>query len=332
MANLDQAISTMRANEEALFTNPNVSHISVAQTAEGGDDYSLVIGLIDNQVEVDTETNADAEFAAIMEDFQLDLIPAQLKIADEDGIEIQDAEPMDVTTEVTGEISALSFTDRRRPAHGGNSCGNPRRNSAGTLGAAVNYQGAVHILSNWHVIYGPGGSDGDPIIQPGRLDGGRLQTDVIARNVKGWLDQYRDMAIAKVRSPWQSFVADGSRCYGKFGQPKSASVNMSVKKCGRSTRATTGFVRSINSTVRVSGYPGGARIFRDQIMTSGMSAPGDSGSIVCETQTNSPVGLLFAGSSSVTFANKIERVLGTLLAADEKAKDFLADVDFNLDG
>jgi hypothetical protein len=58
---------------------------------------------------------------------------------------------------------------------------------------------------------------------------------------------------------------------------------------------------------------GGGRVarFTDQIVTSNMSAPGDSGSLVCDIKEGA-VGLLFAGSSQVTIVNNILRVQSLL--------------------
>ncbi len=47
--------------------------------------------------------------------------------------------------------------------------------------------------------------------------------------------------------------------------------------------------------------------FCNQIVTTDMSAGGDSGSLVLDTDNN-PVGLLFAGSSTATILNPIAHV------------------------
>ena len=51
--------------------------------------------------------------------------------------------------------------------------------------------------------------------------------------------------------------------------------------------------------------------FRDQIVTTNMSAGGDSGSLVT-TLDNVAVGLLFAGPSIATIVNQIENVRSLL--------------------
>jgi len=85
-----------------------------------------------------------------------------------------------------------------------------------------------------------------------------------------------------------------------------------VHKTGRTTSYTTGRITAINATIDVN-Y-GGGRIarFRDQIVTTNMSAGGDSGSVVAERQDNRAVGLLFAGSPVATILNQIQHVRSLL--------------------
>ena len=81
-----------------------------------------------------------------------------------------------------------------------------------------------------------------------------------------------------------------------------------VQKTGRTTNYSTGRVTHVNATVNVN-YGGGrtARMDR-QIVTTAMSAGGDSGSLLLDMDENA-VGLLFAGSNVSTLANPIDPVL-----------------------
>ena len=106
-----------------------------------------------------------------------------------------------------------------------------------------------------------------------------------------------------------------------YGTPSSVtqepSIGLSVQKYGRTTGMTHGEVSAINVYVEVcyeqfwflcikSAY------FYDQIQISpaGFSGGGDSGSLIVTDDVNkNPVGLLFAGSDTTTFVNRIERVL-----------------------
>lgn len=90
-----------------------------------------------------------------------------------------DGIPTDVVE--TGRIRAFqSHTARHRPAPGGVSIGH-RDITAGTLGCLVKKGDQTFILSNNHVLANSNDAQpGDPILQPGPIDGGRLPTDHIA--------------------------------------------------------------------------------------------------------------------------------------------------------
>ncbi len=93
---------------------------------------------------------------------------------------------------------------------------------------------------------------------------------------------------------------------------KTAQIGMSVRKSGRTTGTTVGTIQSLNATLQV-GY-GGNRValFENQILTSNMSQPGDSGSLLVDGTENKAVGLLFAGSDEVTVHCPIETVMQLL--------------------
>jgi hypothetical protein len=66
-------------------------------------------------------------------------------------------------------------------------------------------------------------------------------------------------------------------------------------------------VQNINATVNVNYGNGRVARFARQILTTNMSAPGDSGSLICDLDERA-VGLLFAGSPVVTVVNPIALV------------------------
>ncbi len=92
-----------------------------------------------------------------------------------------DGVPTDVIQ--VGELSALKErTDRWRPAPGGVSVGHYRV-TAGTFGCVVRDRatGDRLILSNNHVLANSNDAAvGDPVVQPGTVDGGRVPDDTIA--------------------------------------------------------------------------------------------------------------------------------------------------------
>lgn len=254
-----------------------------------------------------------------------------------------------------GIIRALqSRTDRWRPSPGGISLGHYKI-TAGTFGSIVRDRssGQRLILSNNHVIANSNDAQpGDPILQPGPIDGGSPDRDTIARLL-------RICPISFNSEPGSCSVADsyarlGNMLAGLVGskhivqtqktdsqavnlvdaaiaQPvndddvldeifeigdvdgtKEASLGMSVRKSGRTTGFTSGEITLIQATVNVS-Y-GGNKIarFEDQIVSGPMSRGGDSGSLLVAGDTLKAVGLLFAGSDQSTIYNPIQAVLDCL--------------------
>jgi hypothetical protein len=98
---------------------------------------------------------------------------------------------------------------------------------------------------------------------------------------------------------------------GKILGVVSPQLGMEVEKSGRTTGLTTGQIRAVNVTLNVSYGSGRTLRFDNQILTTNMSAGGDSGSLVVD-KTNKAVGLLFAGSDQGTLLNPIQKVLDLL--------------------
>jgi hypothetical protein len=90
-----------------------------------------------------------------------------------------------------------------------------------------------------------------------------------------------------------------------------AMVGQPVKKTGRTTNFTLGRITVVNATVDVNYGGGRVARFMDQIVTTAMSAGGDSGSLLL-TPDSIAVGLLFAGSPVATIFNQIENVRSLL--------------------
>lgn len=107
---------------------------------------------------------------------------------------------------------------------------------------------------------------------------------------------------------------------------------MSVAKSGRTTGFTTGTISSINTSVNVQYQRncGSGRKFTvgytNQIVIGpgSFSAGGDSGSlIVTNNSAHNPVGLLYAGSSSATIANRAGEVLTRLSTVIGRSLSFV---------
>ncbi|WP_138429760.1 serine protease [Fodinibius saliphilus] len=216
-------------------------------------------------------------------------------------------------------ISPEQLHQRSRPVRGGFSIGHYKI-TAGTMSTACYDLKAFpgipqkfYILSNNHVLANSNKANmGDPILQPGPYDGGSYPRDMVARlsrfipirfkNSSTTPRNYVDAAIAEVpfhianrEVYWIGHVKD------LYAAPKVGDI---VQKVGRTTDFSTGRVKSINATVDVNYGNGRVARFAHQILTTRMSAGGDSGSLVT-TLDEKAVGLLFAGSPYVTVLNNI---------------------------
>ena len=252
------------------------------------------------------------------------------------------AEGVAVERVVTGLIVAQACQDTgdptercNRPVPIGVSVGHPQV-TAGTIGARVkNGNGTVFALSNNHVLANSNNASvGDAALQPGTYDGGldpanRIGTlaafKAITFNASGCTGGASDPDCNTIDAAIASTTTANlgvSTLTGGYGTPSasitSPSVGQSVRKCGRTTGCTVGIVAEVNVTVDVCYKPqgpfcarNGIARFVNQIGISdgNFSAGGDSGSLIVTSSGLNPVGLLFAGGSTRTFANEIGRAL-----------------------
>jgi hypothetical protein len=219
--------------------------------------------------------------------------------------------------------------------------------TAGTIGARVTKEGNVFVLSNNHVLAAINqGLLGDFVLQPGSFDGGTSPGDAIASLTDFeplkfctvyfiWIICQQtntiDAAIAQSMEAELGFATPGGE-YGSvpgygapspalhpaYGNPGIGDENLAqllgiqVQKYGRTTGLTVGTLDAINATVDVcydSSCLSVARFVDQLVISPGtFSGGGDSGSLIVDSGKH-PVGLLFAGSSTNTIANRIDLVL-----------------------
>jgi hypothetical protein len=266
---------------------------------------------------------------------------------------VVDGVPTDVIR--VGDLWALQGrSERWRPAPGGVSIGHYQV-TAGTFGCVVRDRatGARLMLSNNHVLANSNEAEiGDPILQPGPADGGRVLDDTIAHLERFCAIEFGTSApacpvalgVANAANALAGLVGSKHRLQALRIQPtaanvvdaavarpvddgdvlgeilgigavegtRPASLLMSVRKSGSTTELSTGAVVVLNATVLVNYAPGRMTRFDEQIVTSSMSQGGDSGSLLVTSDSLHAVGLLFAGSDQVTIYNPIQQVLDSL--------------------
>jgi PKD repeat protein len=208
-----------------------------------------------------------------------------------------------------------------RPVPLGVSTGHPAI-TAGTIGARVkDGAGNIYALSNNHVYANSNNASiGDGALQPGPYDGG---TD--PANRIGTLAAFKPINFSGGNNDIDAAIALSSTAmlgnatqsgYMPTSTPVDGTLNLPVKKEGRTTGLTLGQISEVNVTVTVCYATLGpfctksARYVSQLAIGGGsFSAGGDSGSLIVTQSGNHPVGLLFAGGSTRTLANRIQTVL-----------------------
>lgn len=268
-----------------------------------------------------------------------DVIPKTIKGMETDVFQTEEIKALAVGLEVDRK-------SRFRPAPGGVSIGHPSV-TAGTLGMLVRKAGVRHILSNNHVLANSNDAKlGDQTWQPGKADGGG-PADTIghlsgfvpirftgdsgclipgpiskalvffarllesATRTRILADPINKVDCAISRPLDDADVIDEILEVGKPTGFSEAEINDKIKKSGRTTELSRSEVIATDGVSNVNYGSGKVAIFVDQIIATAMSAGGDSGSIGLK-EDNKVVGLLFAGSSSLTIINKIANVIDAL--------------------
>ena len=224
---------------------------------------------------------------------------------------------------VTGRFYATDCAQTfcPRPVPLGVSTGHPAI-TAGTIGARVkDASGNVYALSNNHVYANSNNARiGDAALQPGPYDGGSNPADQI-----GTLAAFKAIDFNGGNNDIDAAIALSSTAmlgnstlsgYNPTSTPVEGTLNLPVKKEGRTTGVTLSQISEVNVTITVCYATVGQFCtqpakFVSQLAIAGgtFSAGGDSGSLIVTQSGNHPVGLLFAGSSTRTIANRIQTVL-----------------------
>lgn len=221
---------------------------------------------------------------------------------------------------------------------------------SGTLGALVQRNGTLYILSNNHVLArSDSASIGDAITQPGLIDANCSSTGT---TTVGNLSQFVnlqtaganvDAAVAQIVTgtvdTTGSILSLGATATGSVadaGPPHAgpgitATVGENVAKSGRTTGLTCSSVSSISLATSIDYQQGcstGSTFtvnFTNQISVAGgsFSASGDSGSLIVDETTADPVALLFGGSDTDTVGNPVAEVLAALVDQSNNQPTFV---------
>ncbi|MGB4078731.1 MAG: hypothetical protein WBK43_09420, partial [Prolixibacteraceae bacterium] len=241
--------------------------------------------------------------------YKKEMIPAEI-----DGIKTDVLEgtyvPQMLSPKAIDEL--LSDTVKYRPLKGGISIGPDRSVGGniftGTLGCMVTdvATGKPLMLSNYHVMcIDNGWHVGDQMNQPSLIDMG-THADGAGTLLRAVLSSHVDGAVASINSGINSSAAIVD--IGNVAGTATALLGDAVRKRGRTTLLTYGFVDGLNGTVNIDYGDGiGVKTLTSQILirpdttiNPRFSNSGDSGSTIVNGD-DKVIGLLFAGSSSAPF-------------------------------
>jgi hypothetical protein len=308
MAHLDEIIKQKQAAEAGLLKLEGVTGVDVGFKYAGGkrtDEIAIRV-LVKKKKSVLEKQTVPAEINGIKTDvIEMEIFPL-------------------VKSKKLDDASLLSDATKYSTVKGGISLGPERVIGGyvyvGTLGCIVkdNVTNNPVLLSNFHVMcVDSGWHVGDHMCQPGRVDGGVPATDRIGDLARAVLSGHVDGAICSLSGrPYDCSIVD----IGDVKGTAAAVLNAAVRKRGRTTLLTNGFVDSINATVNIDYGDGlGVHTLTNQIgirpdtaTSPKFSDHGDSGSVVVDAN-NKVVGLLFAGNTSgYTYINPISYVLSEL--------------------
>lgn len=202
-----------------------------------------------------------------------------------------------------------------RPILGGVSVANANVNAIGTLSGVFRdtTDNLPVILSNNHVIANENEATlGEDIEQPSPFDaGGGGVVGTLKRFITiGEEDNHVDGGLATIDIGGDFDIAVTNIGLTRKVVTSDPPVNKLVRKSGRTSEYTFGIVVSTNVNVVVT-YDFGDAEFTNQIATTCMLQPGDSGSLLFSLK-NELLGLGFAGSQEFSVFNRIEDVFNEL--------------------
>ena len=298
---LEMLRSFIRARGAQFLANPQVTSVGIGYKEVQGQKPELAVTFTLNQQAVVQGVGA------------ADPVPEKILV---DGVEFPTTK-IDRTYKPSYKPVSLEAKDVRKVRSEtiapGMSVGN-LFTTAGTIGAFVRDRttGNLVLLSNWHVLHGPGAALGADIVQPGKHDDNRVDLNRIGTLLRSHLGAAGDCAIATVTSRSVSSKAvDLGVEVTQIGDPE---IGDRVIKSGRTTGVTFGKVVRIEVNTKLD-YGGGqiATIGGFEIGIDAANPPpdgevsrgGDSGAAWMAVDskgkaTGTMLGLHFAGDADGT--------------------------------
>lgn len=238
-------------------------------------------------------------------------VPSSLKVP---GFE----ERVSTDVQEIGVLEDQSFVDRVRPVQGGMQISHPK-GTAGTFGCLAQSRqnpAETYILSNRHVLAPLGiARKYDLIQQPRIADSGSLRSNAIASlaNWSRFQFRYLNLFDAAIATAFPGKVDAGIRGLGApRGSRVGSTIGQRVRICGAASDVNEGHVIDRNFCTQVRyRHPDRRSVlagFHRQVLCSGYSAPGDSGSLVMD-EAGYGIGLHFSGTRTYSVFSPLQPIL-----------------------
>jgi hypothetical protein len=190
---------------------------------------------------------------------------------------------------------------------------------AGSLGFFISRNGSdkTFLVSASHVLAPEGAATGDIISATWAPDRQLARLQEFVPLVPAGPPNLTDAAIAEVLDRAEVEVGKIPNI-GPVGTPssipRSEFVYQSVRKFGGTTFHTLGVVVDISANIPIMNFATGVKFhYADLVTVTGcggrFSEGGDSGSLVVDALSNTPLGIVTGGSGFQTFITPIDRIL-----------------------
>ena len=187
--------------------------------------------------------------------------------------------------------------------------------SAGTIGGfALGQDNHIYLLAQNVVLGSPDCEINAAVVQPGRIDGGRVPEDEIGTVARclplqneGPISQLMGLAQLEVGTAFETSIPG-------IGAPRGirrATPGAAVRMLGRSSGLVSGEITEVAASISMPLPDGTTYRFTDAILTTRMAAGGDGGALVVDEE-GYVVGIMVAGSPTASILAPIGEVLDAL--------------------
>ena len=258
-----------------------------------------------------------------IQDFQQIIASAQSEVDEEKQDFLASLEILDPgATGSPAESEPLNPKARVRPVRPGLSISGAGITRGTICCIVIDREGVEYLLTAGHVVGDPV-KVGDQVVQPGRFDGGSLETDVIATvervielDFSAGAPNLAQAALLRIL-PEIEVAYDLPELGPIRGVRYDPQLGEMVQMYGSTSRHTRGQITDLDfSTTSLrfrprSGGPSQRAGFRDLILATKMAEGGDGGAAVLDVDHNL-IALHFAGSPSASIFVKIANVFEAL--------------------